>query len=124
MKTKKSFLWLAFLILAKIWKLARRNQQTDFNTASGFIFGTVYKITYQCKDDLKPETEEELKRLAQYLSPLNDSSVICRLNERVMLFGCKTCHWLEPVSVVSTTVFKCPVLHCICNNFRNGYIKF
>ena len=75
MKTKKSFLWLAFLILATIWILARRNQKTDFNTASGFVFGTVYKITYQCKDDLKPEIEAELKRFDQSLSPFNDSSV-------------------------------------------------
>ena len=80
MKTKKSFLWLAFLILATIWILARRNQKTDFNTASGFVFGTVYKITYQCKDDLKPEIEAELKRFDQSLSPFNDSSVISRGN--------------------------------------------
>ena len=80
MKTKKSFLWLAFLILATIWILARRNQNTDFNTASGFVFGTVYKITYQCKDDLKPEIEAELKRFDQSLSPFNDSSVISRVN--------------------------------------------
>ena len=80
MKTKKSFLWLAFLILATIWILARRNQKTDFNTASGFGFGTVYKITYQCKDDLKPEIEAELKRFDQSLSPFNDSSFISRVN--------------------------------------------
>ena len=72
MKTKKSFLWLAFLILATIWILARRNQKTDFNTASGFVFGTVYKITYQGKEDLKP--------FDQSLSPFNDSSVISRVN--------------------------------------------
>ena len=34
MKTKKSFLWLAFLILATIWILARHNQKAEFNTAS------------------------------------------------------------------------------------------
>ena len=45
MKTKKSFLWLVFLILATIWILARRNQKAEFNTASGFVFGTVYKLS-------------------------------------------------------------------------------
>ena len=60
MKTKKSFLWLAFLILATIWILARRNQKAEFNTASGFVFGTVYKIAYQHDADLKPEIEAEL----------------------------------------------------------------
>ena len=60
MKTKKSFLWLVFLILATIWILARRNQKAEFNTASGFVFGTVYKIAYQHDADLKPEIEAEL----------------------------------------------------------------
>lgn len=80
MKTKKSFLWLAFLILATIWILARHNQKAEFNTASGLVFGTVYKIAYQYKDDLKPEIEAELKRFDQSLSPFNDSSVISRVN--------------------------------------------
>ncbi len=80
MKTKKSFLWLAFLILATIWILARRNQKAEFNTASGFVFGTVYKIAYQHDADLKPEIEAELKRFDQSLSPFNDSSVISRIN--------------------------------------------
>ena len=80
MKTKKSFLWLAFLILATIWILARRNQKAEFNTASGFVFGTVYKIAYQHDADLKPEIEAELKRFDQSLSPFNDSSVISRVN--------------------------------------------
>ena len=44
MKTKKSFLWLAFLILATIWILARRNQKTDFYTASGFVFEQYIKL--------------------------------------------------------------------------------
>ena len=80
MKTKKSFLWLAFLILATIWILARRNQKAEFNTASGFVFGTVYKIAYQHDADLKPEIEAELKRFDQSLSPFNYSSVISRVN--------------------------------------------
>ena len=80
MKTKKSFLWLAFLILATIWILARRNQKAEFNTASGFVFGTVCKIAYQHDADLKPEIEAELKRFDQSLSPFNDSSVISRVN--------------------------------------------
>ena len=80
MKTKKSFLWLVFLILATIWILARRNQKAEFNTASGFVFGTVYKIAYQHDADLKPEIEAELKRFDQSLSPFNDSSVISRVN--------------------------------------------
>lgn len=80
MKTKKSFLWLAFLILATIWILVRHNQQVDYYSVKGLVFGTVYKITYQHDGDLKPEIEAELKRFDQSLSPFNDSSVISRVN--------------------------------------------
>ena len=61
MKTKKNFLWLAFLILATIWILARRNQQTSCYSIKGLVFGTVYKITYEHEGDLKPEIEAELQ---------------------------------------------------------------
>ena len=40
MKTKKSFLWLAFLILATIWILARHNQQANYYNIKGLVFGT------------------------------------------------------------------------------------
>lgn len=80
MKTKKSFIWLAFLILATIWILVRRNQQNDYNSITGFVFGTVYNITYQYKGDLNSEIEAELKRFDFSLSPFNDSSVISRVN--------------------------------------------
>lgn len=80
MKTKRSFIWLAFLILATIWILARRNQQNNYNSITGLVFGTVYNITYQYKGDLKPEIEAELKRFDFSLSPFNDSSVISRVN--------------------------------------------
>ena len=55
MKTKKSFLWLAFLVLATIWILVRHNQQAGYYSVKGLVFGTVYKITYQYDGDLKPE---------------------------------------------------------------------
>lgn len=80
MKTKKSFLWLAFLILATIWILVRHNQQTPYNSISGLVFGTMYNITYQYDGNLKPEIEAELKRFDRSLSPFNDSSVISRVN--------------------------------------------
>lgn len=80
MKTKKSFLWLAFLILATIWILARHKQQPAYNSITGLVFGTVYNITYQHDGDLKSEIEAELKRFDYSLSPFNDSSVISRVN--------------------------------------------
>ena len=73
MKTKKSFLWLAFLILATIWILVRHNQQVGYYSVKGLVFGTVYKITYQHDGDLKPEIEAELKRLDRKSTRLNSS---------------------------------------------------
>lgn len=85
MKSKKSFLWLAFLLLATIWILAKRNNQPPYQQANGLIFGTVYTITYQHNSDLKPEIEEELKRFDFSLSPFNDSSVISRVNRNEVI---------------------------------------
>ncbi len=80
MKAKKSFLWLALLLLGTIWILARHNQKGEYNSVRGLVFGTVYQITYQHDGDLKPDIEEELKRFDFSLSPFNDSSVISRVN--------------------------------------------
>lgn len=80
MKAKKNFLWLALLILATIWILARHNQRPAYHSITGLVFGTIYNITYQYDGDLKPEIEAELKRFDQSLSPFNDSSVISRIN--------------------------------------------
>lgn len=80
MKAKKNVLWLALLILATIWILARHNQRPAYHSITGLVFGTIYNITYQYDGDLKPEIEAELKRFDQSLSPFNDSSVISRIN--------------------------------------------
>lgn len=80
MKAKKNFLWLALLILATIWILARHNQRPAYHSITGLVFGTIYNITYQYDGDLKPEIEAELQRFDQSLSPFNDSSVISRIN--------------------------------------------
>lgn len=80
MKAKKNFLWLALLILATIWILARHNQRPAYHSITGLVFGTIYNITYQYDGDLKPEIEAELKRFDQSLSPFNNSSVISRIN--------------------------------------------
>lgn len=80
MKAKKNFLWLALLILATIWILARHNQRPAYHSITGLVFGTIYNITYQYDGDLKPEIEAELKHFDQSLSPFNDSSVISRIN--------------------------------------------
>ena len=101
MKTKKSFLWLAFLILATIWILARHNQQANYYNIKGLVFGTVYNITYQYDSDLKPEIEAELKRFDFSLSPFNDSSVISRVNRNEELVTDSFFKMLQPSMEIS-----------------------
>ena len=44
MKTKKSFLWLAFLILATIWILVRHNQQVGYYSVKGWCLGQYIRL--------------------------------------------------------------------------------
>lgn len=83
MKTKKRLTHLLWFIplLAVILYLSGNQQKTaPYQQDSGFIFGTMYTITYQYKEDLKQEIEEELKRFDASLSPFNDASVISKVN--------------------------------------------
>ena len=75
-KVQRNFLWIALLVLGTIWILARHNQVTPYQTDNGLIFGTVYKVTYQCDQNLKAEIEAELKRFDGSLSPFNDTATI------------------------------------------------
>ena len=79
-KVQRNFLWIALLVLGTIWILARHNQVTPYQTDNGLIFGTVYKVTYQCDQNLKEEIEAELKRFDGSLSPFNDTATITRIN--------------------------------------------
>lgn len=79
-RTKQSFIWLAVLLLASIWIIAKKKQEVPYNSINGLVFGTVYNITYQYEGDLKAEIEAELKKFDGSLSPFNDSSVISRIN--------------------------------------------
>lgn len=79
-KAQRYFLWVALLVLATIWIVARHNQTTSYRTVNGLIFGTIYQITYQYNGDLKAEIDEELKRFDGSLSPFNDTATISRIN--------------------------------------------
>ncbi len=79
-KNTQSFLWVALLLLATIWILARRNAPVSYRNASGIIFGTIYSVTYQHPEDLKNEIEAALHHFDGSLSPFNDTAVITRIN--------------------------------------------
>ncbi len=62
-----------------------KQRNVPFQKDNGFVFGTVYSITYQYDHDLQKDIEAELKKVDCSLSPFNKASVISRVNrnERV-----------------------------------------
>lgn len=79
-KTKLNFLWIALLLLATIWILARHNRTVPYRTINGLVFGTVYQITYQGVEDLTSDIEQTLRTFDGSLSPFNDTATITRIN--------------------------------------------
>ena len=82
-KKKKRLLWqipfLLFLIVGTV--LIIRQQQTEpYQHCKGFIFGTIYNVTYQSSADLQEEIEQELKKVDLEFSMFNDSSTVARIN--------------------------------------------
>ena len=61
MKNKKKLLlqstFLLFLIVGTII-IVRQQHNTPYQKDTGFIFGTVYNITYQSDDNLKSRTAQ------------------------------------------------------------------
>lgn len=81
--TKKLKTWqLAFLALLIIGTvmIVSRQHNTAYQHANGFIFGTVYNITYQYDSDLHGLIRDELQKVDASLSPFNKTSVISAVN--------------------------------------------
>lgn len=80
MNPKKLTWQLSFLVLLIIGTIVILQKQPPFQTDQGFVFGTVYKITYQSNENLKGAIEAELKKVDHSLSPFNPQSIITRVN--------------------------------------------
>ncbi|WP_300724478.1 FAD:protein FMN transferase [uncultured Bacteroides sp.] len=77
----KSLKWqLPFLVLLIVGTVLILRKQAPYQTDQGMVFGTIYKITYQSKENLKSEIEAELQKVDNSLSPFNKQSVITRIN--------------------------------------------
>ena len=79
---KKLALQLAFLIFLIIGTIiiVRQQRTMPYQHHTGFIFGTVYNITYQSDKNLQKEIEAELQKVDASLSPFNKSSIISKVN--------------------------------------------
>ena len=85
---KKKLIWqLPFLVVLIVGTVIILKKQPPFRTDEGFIFGTVYKFTYQSDIDLMIDIEAELKKVDNSLSPFNPYSIISHINhnEEVVL---------------------------------------
>lgn len=82
-KIKKKLIWqmpfLLFLIIGTIL-IIRHQHQIPYQHDSGFIFGTVYNITYQNDSDINQKIVEELQKVDNSLSPFNKNSIITAIN--------------------------------------------
>lgn len=80
---KKKLLWqLPFLVILVVGTIfiIRQQHVTPYQHDEGFIFGTIYHITYQSDENYQKEIEAELQKVDNSLSPFNKSSIISRIN--------------------------------------------
>ena len=75
---KKKLIWqvpfLAVLIIATVL-IIRQQRSTPYQHDEGFVFGTIYHITYQSQQNYQKEIEQELQKVDQSLSTFNKQSV-------------------------------------------------
>ena len=79
---KKLILQTAFLLFLIIGTVVIVSQQhtMPYQKDTGFIFGTVYNISYQSDKNMKAELEAEMRKVDNSLSPFNKQSVISKIN--------------------------------------------
>ncbi len=80
-KSSKNIIFLSVLILATILILFKSQKEASaYQSIDGLIFGTVYHITYQSTEELKPSIDEILQKFNHSLSPFDSTSVISKVN--------------------------------------------
>ena len=83
MNKKKRLIWqipfLLFLVIGTVI-IIKQQKNINYQHDEGFIFGTIYHITYHSDTNLKKEIEAELKKVDLSLSPFNKTSVISKVN--------------------------------------------
>ena len=89
-KQKKRLMWqlpfLALLIIGTVL-IIRHQQSEPYQHNKGFVFGTIYNVTYQSSENLQEEIEAEMKKVDLEFSMYNDSSTVARLNRGEMVKG-------------------------------------
>lgn len=83
--TKKKAAWqilfLTFLVVGTVMIILQQ-KNTAYQHDEGFIFGTIYHITYQSNENLKEEIERELKKVDAEFSMFNKQSSVTAFNQK------------------------------------------
>jgi thiamine biosynthesis lipoprotein len=84
MEKKKKRIWqvafLALLIIGTV-VIIRQQRNMPYQHDEGFIFGTVYHVSYQHERNLQKEIEAEMQKVDDALSTFNKNSIISKVNE-------------------------------------------
>ncbi len=82
MKTKHlaQSAFLLLLIVGTVWVVAQQKNM-PYQHDEGFVFGTVYHVTYQHDENLQQGIEAEMKKVDQALSTFNKTSDISLVNQ-------------------------------------------
>ena len=78
---KKTILPLSLIVLLCSLSLLTSCKKKQYIFNEGYVFGTVYHITYLSSKDLKPEIEAELQKFDNALSMFNPNSTLSRINK-------------------------------------------
>ncbi len=82
-KRRKQLWWqvpfLLFLVAGTVL-VARMQRDIPYQTEHGFVFGTVYNISYQSDENLKTEIEKVLSEVDGEFSMFNEKSTVSRIN--------------------------------------------
>ena len=84
-KQKKNLMWqlplLTLLVVGTILIIRQQHvEPTSYQHHNGFIFSTVYSVTYQYDKNLQAEIEAKLQEVDNELSMFNNTSTIARIN--------------------------------------------
>ncbi len=83
-KRRKQLIWqiplLLFLVIGTMY-IVRQQRSIPYQKDNGFIFGTMYNITYQCDQNLQKVIEDELKKVDDEFSMFNDNSTVSVFNQ-------------------------------------------
>lgn len=83
MKQRKLIWQIPLLVVLIVGTIViiRQQHNMPYQHNTGFIFGTVYNVTYQSDQDLQKDIEAQMKQVDAALSTFNKQSIISAINQ-------------------------------------------